>query len=68
MCNACGFLCCASDVFEGCGCDHCECYECHSSDDDIDAAEDAMDDFLEQGGVTLAQLQDEISKLPNSTN
>lgn len=23
MCNACGFLCCASDCFEGCGCDHC---------------------------------------------
>lgn len=24
MCNACGFYCCASDQFEGCGCDHCE--------------------------------------------
>ena len=21
MCNACGFYCCASDSFEGCGCD-----------------------------------------------
>lgn len=27
MCNACGFLCCASDEFEGCGCD-CECIAC----------------------------------------
>lgn len=29
MCNACGFYCCAMDCFEGCGCDHCECEECH---------------------------------------
>lgn len=27
MCNACGFLCCASDSFQGCGCD-CEYAEC----------------------------------------
>lgn len=30
MCNACGFLCCASDVFEDCGCDHCPEPECHA--------------------------------------
>lgn len=30
MCNACGFLCCGSDEFSGCGCDHCEEPECHS--------------------------------------
>lgn len=23
MCNACGFLCCGSDEFGGCGCEHC---------------------------------------------
>lgn len=23
MCNACGFLCCALDTFDGCGCDTC---------------------------------------------
>lgn len=34
MCNACGFLCCASDVFSGCGCDHCRCPECWSDDED----------------------------------
>jgi hypothetical protein len=28
MCNACGFLCCGSDVFERCGCDHCSCPAC----------------------------------------
>lgn len=28
MCNACGFYCCASDQFEGCGCDTCGYEEC----------------------------------------
>ena len=28
MCNACGFLCCGSDQFSGCGCTHCGCPEC----------------------------------------
>jgi hypothetical protein len=28
MCNACGFLCCASDEFGGCGCEHCGEPEC----------------------------------------
>lgn len=30
MCNACGNLCCGSDEFEGCGCDHCDEPDCHS--------------------------------------
>lgn len=30
MCNACGFLCCGSDQFSGCGCDHCDEPDCHS--------------------------------------
>lgn len=30
MCNACGFLCCGSDEFSGCGCDHCDEPDCHS--------------------------------------
>src|SRR5690349_21768545 len=29
MCNACGFLCCGSDMFSGCGCDHCKNQACH---------------------------------------
>lgn len=28
MCNACGFHCCGSDVFEACGCDHCANPKC----------------------------------------
>ena len=31
MCNACGFLCCGSDEFSECGCDHCEEPDCHSA-------------------------------------
>lgn len=34
MCNACGFICCASDEFDGCGCNFCECPACWSEDDD----------------------------------
>lgn len=30
MCNACGFSCCASDSFDGCGCD-CDVTECRIS-------------------------------------
>lgn len=33
MCNACGFLCCASDVFARCGCD-CDNPECWDIDED----------------------------------
>lgn len=29
MCNACGFLCCGSDEFAECGCNHCPHPECH---------------------------------------
>lgn len=32
MCNACGFLCCASDAFGHCGCDDCECRQCWSKE------------------------------------
>jgi hypothetical protein len=40
MCNACGFYCCASDEFGGCGCDHCYCSECWPDD-----REEYEDDF-----------------------
>lgn len=30
MCNACGNLCCGSDEFGGCGCDHCDDPACWS--------------------------------------
>lgn len=36
MCNACGFYCCASDMFSGCGCDHCDNIECWPDEDDDD--------------------------------
>lgn len=36
MCNACGFYCCASDVFEKCGCDHCPCSACWPDEDNED--------------------------------
>lgn len=39
MCNACGFYCCGSDQFAGCGCEHCGCAEC-LSDDEFEADED----------------------------
>lgn len=31
MCNACGFLCCGSDEFSECGCDHCDEPDCHTA-------------------------------------
>lgn len=32
MCNACGFLCCASDAFDKCGCDTCAVDACLDDD------------------------------------
>lgn len=29
MCNACGFLCCGSDMFGNCGCNDCRYEACH---------------------------------------
>jgi len=40
MCNACGNLCCGSDMFEGCGCDGCEEPECWSDDWATDGDDD----------------------------
>jgi hypothetical protein len=34
MCNACGLQCCASDVFEKCGCDHCTNSACWDIEED----------------------------------
>lgn len=45
MCNACGFLCCASDVFGGCGCDHCHEPACR--DDDEDDFDPVWDELVE---------------------
>lgn len=37
MCCSCGNLCCGSDQFGGCGCDHCEDPDCWSDDvDELD--------------------------------
>ena len=56
MCNACGFLCCASDQFGGCGCD-CSvagcaviCSNCHEEGhdaDECDYPDDDEDDYAE---------------------
>ena len=37
MCNACGFYCCGSDEFEGCGCDQCPCSACWPEVDEEEA-------------------------------
>ena len=34
MCNACLNMCCGSDMFGGCGCEHCDNPECWPGDDD----------------------------------
>lgn len=44
MCNACGFLCCASDELGGCGCDHCENPDCWPDEDDDVFEEEFEDD------------------------
>lgn len=49
MCNACGFLCCAHDAFEGCGCDHCSCPDCWSHEDDYDADDEGYDEAPSNG-------------------
>lgn len=36
MCNACGFLCCAYDGFEKCGCDGCPYPACWPDDDEYE--------------------------------
>ena len=43
MCNACGNVCCGSDMFGGCGCDGCEEEECWSGDGDMAEREDDLD-------------------------
>ena len=40
MCNACGNFCCGSDMFGGCGCDHCPEYECWPDDPDDENSDD----------------------------
>lgn len=35
MCNACGYLCCARDTFDGCGCD-CRLEHCGACGDYFD--------------------------------
>lgn len=36
MCNACHNMCCGSDLFEGCGCEHCDNPACWPEEDDDD--------------------------------
>ncbi|MGU3540037.1 hypothetical protein [Methylobacterium sp. A54F] len=54
MCNACGFYCCGSDEFEGCGCDGFPEPACWEPDcDDVDFG-DGMDvDDDDDGGVLM---------------
>lgn len=48
MCNACGNICCGSDMFGGCGCDGCEDSACWSDDNDLfgDGEGDGDDDAM----------------------
>lgn len=46
MCNACGNICCGSDMFGKCGCEHCDCPECWPDDDEDEFFPDE-DDFYE---------------------
>lgn len=68
MCNACGFLCCASDCFEGCGCDHCGCSACWSDEDFYDGADDYPFDE-DTAAMCAAYQQDDFIPTPpiNST-
>ncbi len=52
MCNACGFLCCGSDRFGGCGCDHCDNPECWDDDSYLDEDDDDYPDCTEHGCCT----------------
>ncbi|MFC6790629.1 hypothetical protein ACFQE0_14030 [Methylobacterium komagatae] len=54
MCNACAFYCCASDEFEGCGCDHCYDSACRDdAADDIDFGDTMPGDDEDDGGVLM---------------
>lgn len=53
MCNACAFQCCASDEFEGCGCDHCYEPECWDSADADDFGDDMPGDDEDDGGLLM---------------
>lgn len=39
MCNACGYLCCGLDCFDGCGCESCGEAECAETCGDCGAPE-----------------------------
>ena len=63
MCNACGNLCCGSDMFSGCGCDGCDCEDCWSDDDDFDDDDrQAADAALSQPTTTLEEVKAELAK------
>lgn len=40
MCNACGNVCCGSDMFSGCGCDGCDCEDCWPDDEEFEGDDD----------------------------
>ncbi len=50
MCNACGNMCCGSDMFGGCGCDGCYEEDCWSDDNDFE-----MDDDYEMSALPVAR-------------
>jgi hypothetical protein len=51
VCNACGYGCCASDEFEGCGCDSCDEPDCWTVCDPVNGIHGALCDcpFDEDG-------------------
>lgn len=44
MCNACGFLCCGSDLFSRCGCNGCDEFDCWDDDAEDDDEIEYLDD------------------------
>lgn len=45
MCNACGFYCCASDEFDGCGCEGCYKIACLPAEDEGNDEDNDEDDL-----------------------
>jgi hypothetical protein len=46
MCNACGFFCCASDVFAKCGCEGCPNSACWPDDEEDYDDDDYGSEFI----------------------
>ena len=62
MGNACGFYCCGSDEFDGCGCDQCPCSDCWPGEDEFYC--DSDDDWEGDGDEEPALQQKDAPNEP----